>query len=111
MTSDLAQRLRADRALRNAAHALVRTDLANLKHDWNDRGLAARSVDRLKEGATDVYDEAVSVASDHRGVLVALLAAISVWFARHPIVAAFSGSELEKDFDPEGPGPADPIAR
>ena len=99
MSRSSSQKLRADRALRDAALSLVRTDLSNLKADLSRKGLAERSVDRIRDGATGVYEEAVEVAADHKGVLAALVAAIGLWLARHPIIAALTGDEHEDDAD------------
>ncbi|NVD43746.1 hypothetical protein [Qipengyuania atrilutea] len=89
MTRPLEAQLREDKAMRDAAYTLVRTDIAHLKADWAEKGIGARTVDRLKDGASEVYEEAVDVASDHRGVLAALLAAVGLWFARNPIMSLF----------------------
>lgn len=97
MSRSLEQQLRNDRALRNAAYALVKADIANLKDDWSRKGIGARSVDRLKDGASEVYDEAVHVASDNPGILAALLAAIGLWFARHPLLSALAGTDENSD--------------
>jgi hypothetical protein len=51
--------------------------------------LGERAVDRIVAGASDVYEEAIEVASDHKGALAAILAALGLWFARHPILEAF----------------------
>lgn len=99
MSVDLAKQLREDRNVRDQALALVKQDIAHLKSDYQDKGIGERAVDKLKGSANGIYGEAVEVASDHRGVLAALIGAIVLWFARHPIIAFFSGS---KDDDDEG---------
>ena len=91
--SDLARQLREDRALRDAARALVDADVEHLKGEWGRKSLATRTSDRIKEGASDLYEEAVESADEYRGVLAALIVAIGLWFARHPLLSAFLGDE------------------
>lgn len=79
------EQLIADRHLRDAARALVVADLANLKADLSLRGIGGRAVDRVVEGANEVYSEAIEVAADNKGVLAAIIGALVLWFAREPI--------------------------
>jgi hypothetical protein len=80
-------RMLEDRHMRDSARALLDADFQNLRNDLSRRGLAERAIDRVKEGATEVYDEAVEVAADHKGALAALIAALVLWFARNPIAS------------------------
>lgn len=84
-------RMLEDRHLRDASRALVEADVKNLRADLSAKGLGERAVDRIAGGASEVYDEAMEVASDHKGALAAILAALALWFARHPIVDALFG--------------------
>ena len=93
MSDQLEYQLREDRVLRNAALALFKADIAHLRADLTSRGVGARIVDRIGEGAVDVFEEAVEVAENHRGVLATLIAAVVLWFARHPIMALFSDED------------------
>lgn len=97
MSADLAQQLREDRDTRDQALALVKQDIAHLKSDYQDKGIGERAVDKLKGSANGIYGEAVEVASDHRGVLAAVIGAIVLWFARHPIMAFLTGSKDAED--------------
>ena len=63
-----------DMHLRDAARALVDADWENLRADLQIRGVGARAMDRLTDGASDVYQEAMEVASDHKGALAAIVA-------------------------------------
>ena len=63
--------------------------------------MGERALDRVREGATDLYDEALDVAEDNKGALAALIAAIVVWFARHPILELFG---IDTDGDDEDDG-------
>lgn len=88
-------RMIEDLHLRNSAKALVEADIAHLRADLAERGLGARAADRIAEGATDVYDEAVEVAADNKGALAAIVAALVLWFARHPILEALFGEDAD----------------
>ena len=85
------EQLLEDRHVRDAARALVEADIENLRADLSNKGIGERAVDRLTEGASEVYDEAMEVAADHKGALAAILAALLLWFARHPIGEALFG--------------------
>ncbi len=91
MSSNASKRQMAeDRALRDAARALVEADLSHLKSDLSFKGIAPRLKDRMTEGAVDVFEEATEAAESNRGVLLTLLAAVAIWFARNPILELFS---------------------
>lgn len=98
MSAELEQRLREDRVLRNAARALFEADVAHLRASLAGRSISTRIVDRIGEGASDVLDEAMEVADNNRGVIATLVAAIVLWFARHPIMDLFSDGD---DAEPE----------
>ena len=85
------EQLLEDRHLRDAARALVEADLQNLRAELSVKSLGERAVDRIAEGANEVYDEAIEVAADHKGALAAIVAALALWFARHPILEALFG--------------------
>ena len=85
------EQLRHDRHLRDAARALVMADVDNLRADISVRGLGERTVDRIAGSAHDVYEEALEVASDNKGALAAIIAALVLWFARNPIRDVFAG--------------------
>jgi hypothetical protein len=85
--SELRNRMIEDRHLRDSARALVEADYENLKSGFLQKSLTERAMDRVRDGAVDIYEEALEVADDNRGALAALLAAIVVWFARNPILS------------------------
>ena len=89
----------ADRHLRDSARAVVEADIEHIKADFARRSLAGRAVDRIAEGATDVYEEALDVAEDNKGALAAIIAALVLWFARNPIIEAFLGDEADEEED------------
>lgn len=84
--TDRKSRMIEDRYLRDSARALVEADVEHLKTGLDQKGITARALDSVKDGALDIYEEALEVADDNRGALAALLAAILVWFARNPIL-------------------------
>lgn len=99
MSEEKFLRLREDRALRDAALALLKADVAHLRADLAGKSMGERFMDRISEGAVDVFDEAVEVANNNRGVLATLIAAVLVWFARNPIMALFVDDEEQHDDD------------
>jgi hypothetical protein len=103
MTS-LEHQLREDRALRDAAHALFKSDLALIRADLDQRGVGGRIADRVGDATMDMVDEAVDFAGENRSTLAATLAALVLWFARGPIMdglAAVFTSEDEPEPEPD----------
>ena len=86
--SDLEHRLAEDKALRDAALALFKADLALVRADLDERGLAKRISDRVGESPMDMLAEAVDDAEDNKGKVAAGLAAVVLWFARGPILGS-----------------------
>jgi len=97
--TELEARLAEDRALRDAALRLFKSDIALIRGDLDARGLGARAKDRLGGAALEVLDEAVDYAESHRGWVAAGAAAIVLWFARKPILGW-----LADQLDGGGPG-------
>lgn len=91
-----------DRQMRDAARSLVVADVENLKADLARRGFGARVADRIAEGASDVYEEAIDVARDHKGALAAIATALVLWFARHPILEGLFGEPPDEDEQYDG---------
>lgn len=99
--SEIERRMIEDRTLRDAALALVKADVAHLQADLNARSVGTRLLDRVTERASDVLDEASNLAKDNHGVLLALLAAVVLWFSRNPLIALFSGRDDGDDAEPD----------
>jgi hypothetical protein len=93
------QRLAEDKALRDAALALFKADLALVRADLAERGIGQRIADRLGTSAMDMLDEAVDYAEDNKGTVAAAIAAVVLWFARRPILSAL-GSLIGDDEEP-----------
>lgn len=95
----LAQQLKEDRTLRDAARALFLTDLQLIRQDVKERGIGQRLADRLGEGASDMMEDAADYASDNRSIIAVAVIATILWFARGPILRLF-----DEDLD-AGPEP------
>lgn len=95
--SDSSARMREDRALRDASLALFMADIAHLRASLAGKSIQERIVKRVSEGAVDVFEEAVEVADNHRGLLATLIAAVLIWFARNPILSLFIEDEQEAE--------------
>ncbi len=98
MTNPLELRMMQDKAVRDAALALVKADVDQLRADLGVRTIGARVVDRVSESASDMLDEAADLVDNNRGVLAALVAALLVWLARNAILTLFDdGSDDLRD--------------
>ncbi|CDO36404.1 MULTISPECIES: hypothetical protein [Novosphingobium] len=86
---NLARKLEADRAVRDAARATFDARYGAIKADMEERGIAGRVIDETLEQARDMFDEAVDVAESNPGVVGGTLAALMLWFLRNPIKAWF----------------------
>jgi len=86
MASDLAGRLAEDKALRDAALQLFKSDIALIRGDLDERGVGARAKDRLGEAALGMVEDAIDYAQDNKGWVAAGAAAVVLWFARRPIL-------------------------
>ena len=100
--SDLEDRLAEDKALRDAALALFKADLALVRADLDERGLGKRVADRLGKSTMEMLDEAADYAEGNKGKVAAGIAAVILWFARGPILDA-----LGPLIGDEEPGEAD----
>lgn len=92
--NSLPQRFVEDKALRDAAKAVVDADLAIVKTSFAEQGvgglvrgkITGKIKRRISTGARDVLDQATAQASDHPGVLAVLVGAVILWFARAPLL-------------------------
>lgn len=115
MTRVLPDRFVEDRALRDAARAVLAEDVERLRASLGEEGIASRvssSVGttisgRIRSGARDVLAQARAQAGDRAGVLAVLIGAIILWFARGPIMDWLGGLDDFEDPYPEDDSPED----
>ena len=104
--SPLEQRFEEDRRLRDAARAVLLADIDHARTSLSAKGVASRVGTRIGDGAIDVFETAREQASDHRGIIAALIGAVLLWLGREPILAALGLDDSLQD-SPEDP-PASP---
>lgn len=104
--SELDQRLREDRALRDAARRNLLADVAHVRANLSGVGISRRLFGRISDGAMDVLEQAKEQAEDKRGVLAALIGALFLWIAREPILELL-GFTTAAESEPEADGTAD----
>lgn len=93
----LPDRFTEDRALRDAARAVLTEDIERLRASLAEQGIASRVSSgvtstvsaRIRSGARDVFAQARAQAGDRKGVLAVLIGAIILWFARAPFLEWF----------------------
>lgn len=91
----LPDRFIEDRALRDAARAVLAEDIEHLRASLAEEGIGSRVTSgvtskisaRVRAGAQDVFEQAKAQAGDRKGVLALLVGAIVLWLAREPIFA------------------------
>lgn len=109
----LPARFREDRALRDKARTVLAEDIARLQGSLKEEGIASRVSSgvtttistRIRTGARDVLDLARAQAGDKKGVVVLLIGAILLWFAREPIFAWFDELRAEDGDSDNAPTP------
>ena len=84
--SDVAARFAEDKALRDAALQLFKSDIALIRGDLEEHGLGARVRERLGGAAIEMVDDAIDYAEENPGWVAAGAAAVVLWFARRPIL-------------------------
>ncbi|HVR91798.1 MAG TPA: hypothetical protein VHG29_12010 [Novosphingobium sp.] len=84
------EELREDRALRNAAKGTFDANLAQVRADFDARGVGGRIVDKATAEVKESAVHALEVADQHRGIVAGTLAALVLWFARKPLQRAAS---------------------
>lgn len=79
--------LAQDRLARDSAHALFDHQLNQVKNDLSARGIGGRMLDTVTGQARDVIDQGIEVAQANKSVIAGTIAALALWFLRHPIIA------------------------
>ncbi len=112
----LPQRFIEDRALRDAARAVLVDDVEQLRESLSEQsiksrvssGVSSTISQRIRTGADDLIKQ----VGDQKGWLALLVGVIVLWFARGPIldwideIVGYDGEELTGDED--GNTPATP---
>lgn len=75
------------RAARDAARATFDAQLLRLRGDPAARSIGGRVADRLSSDAHAAFDQALDVATESKGIIAGTIAALTLWFLRHPIIA------------------------
>lgn len=97
--SPLEQQFLEDRALRDAAKAVLVADIEHARTSMTAKGVADRVGGRIGDGAKDVFEAARAQADDNRGILAALIGAVLLWLAREPIMELLGLADLAEDTD------------
>ena len=105
--TDRKRQMVEDRNLRDAAKAIVESDIAHIKSELSAKGIGERMIGSVGEGAADVLERASEAAETHKGVLAALLGAVVLWFARNPIAELFSEENDDSGGERSEPGAQD----
>ena len=91
--SEQRQRLIEDRMMRDTAKRLVSNDWRHMKGDVREKGIGARMVGRMQEGASGLQDDAKRFASENPGGVGGMVAfgaaAIAAWLFRDEIAEGF----------------------
>ena len=81
------RRLVEDRAMRDAALEIFKTDMAQIKADLQSKGVGGRVAERLGEGARDLAEDAASAAEANYGKIATLAAGLTLWAFRNPLLS------------------------
>lgn len=90
----LPPRLVEDRALRDAARAVLEEDIARLRASLGEQGVASRVTSsvgttvtsRIKTGAGDMFEQARQRLGDNPGIIAVIVGAILLWLMRGTIL-------------------------
>ena len=75
------------RSARDAARAEFDAQLVRLRGDPEAQTIGGRVADRLSSDARAALDQALDVAAESKGIIAGTIAALALWFLRHPIIA------------------------
>lgn len=105
--SSLERKLQEDRATRDAARRLIEADLAFVRGDNEERGLAKRAADSVGDTSQTLAGRTLDYAKAHPLAVSGGLAAILLFLFRNPILDLVLGM-LDDDEDDEG-APHEPL--
>ena len=86
-----------DKALRNAAREVLSADIEHLRDSLTGKSFAGRVVDRVGDGAKDVFEIAKGHAGEKQGILAGIVALLILWFARGTIAELLGLSDGPDD--------------
>jgi len=89
--------LREDRALRDTAKALLLANVESMRGFFEVNANRDRLAKRATDEARELANEAGKAASDHKGALAFLAAAIFLWFGRDEIISLLNRSDKPSD--------------
>ncbi len=89
--SNAAARLIEDRATREAALQTFSANLAQVKADYEARGIGGRIADKASEEVRAGVDEALAIAEDNKGVVATTIAVLILWLLRNPLIDWLNG--------------------
>ena len=75
------------RAARDGAKAAFDAQLAQLRGDPEEQTIGERLAERVGDDAKAALHQALDVASESKGIIAGAVAALALWFLRHPIIA------------------------
>jgi hypothetical protein len=104
-----------DRALRDAARAVLEEDVARLRASLDEQGVASRVsssvsttvTSRIRAGASDALAQAKQSASDNPGIIAAVIGAILLWLMRGTLLDLIE-TALEGGEEADGDGALTP---
>lgn len=89
------KQLREDRAIRDAARAVLMADVVHARASFSAKGVATRVGGRIGDGAKDIAEVAKSQASDNVGIFAAIIGAVLLWLGRDTILELLGLTEGE----------------
>lgn len=92
------RRLLEDRSTRTAARGVFDANLAQVKADLEARSVPGRIADKADREVRDALATGLDVASESKGIIAGVIAALALWFFRAPLLALVR--DLLTDDDP-----------
>lgn len=84
------------RERRDAARASVDRRLESLKFNLQPANLRGRMLDQAKARSFAALEEGLDVARESKGIIAGVIAALTLWFMRRPIIAWLDDAIGEK---------------
>jgi hypothetical protein len=81
----ITEKLKIDRAARDAAKGALGTRLAQVREDLHARSIGGRIADKVTADATDAAIEVADVARSNKPIVAGTVAALIAWIFRHHI--------------------------